>query len=135
MKLPVFADTFYFLALVNPRDAAHEFCVSTSESMDRPLVTTGFVLMEVGDALRKGQNREIFSMILQDLRQDPDATTIQASQELLEKGIDLFRTRADKQWSLTDCTSFVVMSERNLQDALTADYHFEQAGFEALLIK
>ena len=45
----------------------------------------------------------------------------------------MFAARPDKDWSLTDCISFVVMQERNIQDALTADHHFEQAGFVALL--
>jgi uncharacterized protein len=42
-------------------------------------------------------------------------------------------SRRDKEWSLTDCISFVVMKERGLTEALTADHHFEQAGFKALL--
>ena len=45
----------------------------------------------------------------------------------------LFDKRPDKQWSLTDCIAFVVMTRRGIQDALTADHHFEQAGFTALL--
>lgn len=47
--------------------------------------------------------------------------------------MDLYRARPDKEWSLTDCTSFVVMNECGLTDALTGDRHFEQAGFKALL--
>jgi predicted nucleic acid-binding protein len=52
---------------------------------------------------------------------------------LLDRGIELFSHRADKAWSLTDCTSFAVMQEEELTDALTTDHHFEQAGFTALL--
>jgi hypothetical protein len=43
------------------------------------------------------------------------------------------RDRPDKDWSLTDCISFVVMEDENIKEALTADHHFEQAGFVALL--
>jgi predicted nucleic acid-binding protein len=46
---------------------------------------------------------------------------------------EYYRARADKAWSLTDCISFVVMSEHGLSEALTADVHFEQASFRALL--
>ena len=46
----------------------------------------------------------------------------------------LFEARADKEWSLTDCISFVVMTEQRIADALTTDHHFIQAGFNALLL-
>jgi len=51
----------------------------------------------------------------------------------LERAQGLFCSRADKSWSLTDCTSFVIMEDRGIRDALTGDRHFEQAGFRALL--
>jgi predicted nucleic acid-binding protein len=52
---------------------------------------------------------------------------------LLQRGLHLFAGRPDKNWSLTDCISFVVMQDEGLIEALTADAHFEQAGFKALL--
>jgi predicted nucleic acid-binding protein len=52
--------------------------------------------------------------------------------EAYQAGFDLFVGRPDKAWSLTDCISFAVMTERGLSDALTADHHFEQAGFRAV---
>jgi uncharacterized protein len=52
---------------------------------------------------------------------------------LFSAGLELFRSRRDKEWSLTDCMSFVVMRERGITDALTNDHHFEQAGFRILL--
>jgi hypothetical protein len=51
----------------------------------------------------------------------------------LQRGLDLFAGRSDKNWSLTDCISFVVMQDEGLTEALTGDSHFEQAGFKALL--
>jgi len=58
---------------------------------------------------------------------------IPASSELFEAGLELYRSRADKQWSMTDCISFVVMRREGITDALTADRRFEQAGFHVLL--
>jgi len=52
---------------------------------------------------------------------------------LFDRGCELYISRSDKEWSLTDCISFVVMRREELTDALTADRHFEQAGFSALL--
>ena len=56
-----------------------------------------------------------------------------ASHSLFQEGVQLYNARPDKDWSLTDCISFVVMQEHGLTDALTGDHHFEQAGFTALL--
>jgi len=49
--------------------------------------------------------------------------------------MELFRNRPDKAWSLADCTSFVVMADHHLAEALTCDPHFAQAGFRALLLE
>ena len=55
--------------------------------------------------------------------------------KLMNKAIRLYRERHDKEWGLTDCISFVLMAEHGLQEALTSDHHFEQAGFKILLKK
>jgi hypothetical protein len=52
---------------------------------------------------------------------------------LLKRGLTLYQERKDKSWGLTDCISFIVMGDQQLTDALTADIHFVQAGFRALL--
>lgn len=128
----VFADTYYFLGLVSRKDKAHQQCLEFSESSDWPIVTTTWVLMEVGDALCRGRDRVVFPQLLEDLKQDPDTLFLPADQEQFDRGFDLFQSRTDKQWSLTDCISFVVMKEMELTDALTSDHHFQQAGFNAM---
>jgi predicted nucleic acid-binding protein len=60
-------------------------------------------------------------------------TIVPPSRQLFEQGIEFYGRRPDKAWSLTDCISFVVMDEQGIQDALTGDHHFEQAGYRALL--
>jgi predicted nucleic acid-binding protein len=128
----VFADTFYFLALVNERDAAHARAVQ-SDSSALLLVTTAWVLTEVGDALSAPENRPAFLQLMETLRDSPDARIIEPTNELFTRGLELFRQRPDKEWSLTDCISFVAMEDGQIKDALTGDRHFEQAGFRALL--
>jgi hypothetical protein len=64
---------------------------------------------------------------------DENWIVIETSHELFEQGVALFSQRPDKSWSLTDCISFVVMEQHGLSEALTADRHFEQAGFVPLL--
>ncbi len=128
-----FADTFFFLALLNSRDAAHQQAVDFSCSSDTPLLTTAWVLTELADGLARSSKRDAFRQVLDDLAADPNSVVIRPSQQLFEKGAQLYGDRPDKQWSLTDCISFVVMAEEGISDALTGDHHFEQAGFVALL--
>jgi predicted nucleic acid-binding protein len=130
---PVFADTFFFLALINPRDTAHAQAVAAAGAQTGPLITTAWVLTEVADGLANTPDRHLFPAILTDLEQGPRATVVPATQELFERGVRLYVARPDKKWSLTDCISFLVMEERKIAEALTADHHFEQAGFVALL--
>ena len=129
----VFADTFYFLALLNQRDAAHALAVAASRESGLTLVTTEFVLLELADALCQPQYREEVLALCRVVETDPAFRLIRATHELILQGRELYRRRSDKEWPLTDCISFVVMKNEGLSEALTADHHFVQAGFKALL--
>ncbi len=128
-----FADTSYFLALLIPADVNHAPARRWAESHRIPLVTSDYVLIEVGNYLSPVPARYLFGQFWRALRSDSRMTVVPASPSLMARGAELYDTRLDKPWSLTDCISFVIMREHAIQDALTADRHFEQAGFTALL--
>lgn len=128
-----FADAFYFLALLNPRDAAHADALRLANEGRMPIVTTAWVLCEVADAMAAPANRSLFLRLFAGFRTLKTVEIVPADSELFDRGLDLYARRSDKAWSLTDCISFVVMTERGLTEALTGDHHFEQAGFLALL--
>jgi predicted nucleic acid-binding protein len=129
----VFADAFYLIALSNPADTHHQAAVVASASLSVRLITTRYVLLEVADALSAPLFRVEVARFLRELSADPYIEVIAPDDSLFSRGLDLFERRPDKSWSLTDCTSFVVMADRGLTEALTGDHHFEQAGFRALL--
>ena len=97
------------------------------------MVTTGWVLTELADGWAKPAQRTFFVPMLTKLRANPNARIEPCTDQLLHEGIDLYHRRPDKDWSLTDCISFVVMQRQGITEALTGDKHFEQAGFVALL--
>ena len=130
---PVFADTLYYLALFSRDDSWHEAAVGWSQQHARPVVLTEFVLIEVGSAFSRGRARVRFVELVRSLRSDSTTTIVAASSDLFDRGLQLFSERGDKDWSLTDCISFVVMRDRGITEAITADHHFEQAGFTILL--
>jgi predicted nucleic acid-binding protein len=125
----VFADTFFYLALLNRDDAAHDDAVQLARQFTGRVVTTAWVLTEVADAFASPSDRRAFLWLHGQLSLDPLVTIVPASDELFQAGIELYGRRLDKEWSLTDCISFVVMSREGIAQALTADRHFEQAGF------
>ena len=129
----VFADACYFLARLNPGDESHEQAVRVGTQETRPIVTSAWVLTEVADAMSSPANRPAFLRLLETLKSSQDVKIIPATADLFNSGVQLYAERADKEWWLTDCISFVVMADGGLADALTGDHHFEQAGFKALL--
>jgi predicted nucleic acid-binding protein len=104
---PRFADAFYYLAVVNPRDQAHDRVMDRAGSLLGPVVTTAWVLTEVGDALAAPAFRPIFLDLMNELWADEETEIIPASDDLFRRGVGLFSRRPDKGWSLTDCISFV----------------------------
>jgi predicted nucleic acid-binding protein len=128
----VFADTAYYLALLNQNDEYHAAAVARSREITS-VVTTAWVLTELADAMCRPRHRGLVSEFIRDLRNDSRVTIVELSTDLFDRGLELFESRADKNWSLTDCISFLVMQQRGLSESLSADHHFVQAGFTILL--
>jgi predicted nucleic acid-binding protein len=101
--------------------------------VDRPIVTTAWTLLELADHLCDARNRRLFKQLCDALATDRRFELIPAEQSALDRAMELYNARPDKDWSLTDCSSFVIMQDRGVTEALTADHHFEQAGFKAML--
>jgi predicted nucleic acid-binding protein len=131
----VFADTSYYIALISPRDSQHAVAQRVTAQFSGQIVTTGWVVFEQANNCARRQNRELFLEMHDALRQDPRVRIVPVGQEALERGLDLYRQRGDKDWSLTDCISFLVMNERGIREALTADRHFQQAGFRVPMLE
>jgi uncharacterized protein len=129
----VFADTDFFLALINEKDAAHKLALRYSLSHDHMLLTTCWVLSELADALATVEHRSIFAKILADLHANQQTSIVYPPETLFYQAVDLYQDRLENDWTLTDCISFVVMQHYGLKDALTLDHRFEQAGFTILL--
>ncbi|MBX9583264.1 MAG: PIN domain-containing protein [Gemmataceae bacterium] len=127
-----FADSYALIAWLNPRDAAHAVVSEYLETFSGRLVTTEWVLMEVADGLSAPMHRPAVIDFLNQVRSTPLFEVVDYDRALYRDGFDLYSRRSDKGWSLTDCISFEVMARRRLTDALTADHHFEQAGFRAV---
>jgi predicted nucleic acid-binding protein len=130
---PLFIDTAYLLARVNRRDQYHSRANAlTRQYIGRRFIVTDGVLLETGNALARRFRPAAIRLIEQFLA-SPQIEVVYMTPELFAAAIALYKQMDDKQWSLVDCVSFVVMRERSIAAALTSDRHFIQAGFQALL--
>ena len=129
MKM-VFADTFYWIAVTLPGDAAYERAHQVTDD----ILTTEEVLTEYltfFSAAPEYLRREVAANV-EAMLSDPSVRVIPQSHDSFIAGFELYRSRPDKGYSLVDCISMQTMRREGLTEALTNDRHFEQEGFRAL---
>ena len=129
----VFADAWFYIALLDADDQGHERAAAWFRDFTGTIFTTRWVLAEVANSLAAPALRGAMAGFLRAIESAPEVCIVADSDRIYLRGVDLFAGRADKAWSLTDCISFVVMAEEGMTDALSADRHFAQAGFNPLL--
>jgi uncharacterized protein len=132
----VFLDTSFAIALSSITDQNHVQAVKLANQIEtnkNRLVTTQAILLEIGNALSKKKYRAAAIQLLESLETDPSVKVVVLTNSLYKRAFNLFKQREDKEWGLVDCISFIVMQDRGITDVLTADNHFYQAGFRALL--
>jgi predicted nucleic acid-binding protein len=131
-----FADTSFWMALSRRRDQYNRHAIAWNQFVIRSsssILTTEAVLWEWLNGFSDSTTR---SVAAEGYRLAPSDTRIEVvpfQPDLIDSAVQLYRTRFDKGWSLTDCLSFVVMEQRHLTEALTTDRHFEQAGLKAMI--
>ena len=130
----IFADTSYWIGLVNPRDQIHQKVMRiTQELSSVRLLTTEMVLVELLNSFSDSPFRRAVAGMVLKLHNDRNVRIVPQTSEQFESALRRYMQAADKSWSLTDCASFQVMEAEQIQAALTHDQHFAQAGFETLL--
>ncbi|HRI56585.1 MAG TPA: PIN domain-containing protein [Anaerolineae bacterium] len=137
-SLEVFVDTSGWANLVDKNQPQHEAAARRYHSLrqqGKKVVTTNYVITELvallHSPLRLPRTRIV--AIVDGIRTSPYVEFVYVNASLDEDAWQLLKKRTDKNWSLVDCASFVVMQQRGIEEALTTDHHFGQAGFVCLL--
>jgi predicted nucleic acid-binding protein len=131
----LFADTFYWVALLNPRDPFHARVTSFASGLGTArVVTTDEVLTEVLNWFsRSGPRwRAEAVMLIHDLRTDPGVEVLPQTRADFDAALALYEARPDKGYSLTDCRSMAALRALGASEVLTNDHHFTQEGFTTL---
>jgi predicted nucleic acid-binding protein len=132
----VFADSGYWIAMLDPGDDLHERAEAvTAQLGNARIVTSQMALVEfltfVG--IRGERLRQAAVSAVRRLEENADVEILPQSSDQFSSAFDLYSSRLDKNWSITDCASFIIMEQMRITEALAHDQDFEQAGFIALL--
>ncbi len=133
---PIFADTGYFVALLNRRDSLHEQALALAmrwEKNHRTFVTSDAVLIELANFFARSALRGAVHAAVQEIRAARGWTVVPIEPKLLARSEARYGTHLDKAWSLTDCISMEIMTDQRCREAATPDKHFAQAGFRVLI--
>jgi hypothetical protein len=138
MNNKFFLDASFAIALSSAKDRYHDRSEILAKQMQETraqMVTSRAVVLEIGNVLAKRRYRKAAIKLIESIEEDPSIEIVPVSEELYKRAFSFYKKRQDKEWGLTDCISFVVMQDYELNKALTADEHFRQAGFRALLLE
>jgi hypothetical protein len=132
---PLFLDTSYLVALTIETDSHHGKSTALQAQIAGariPLVTSRAITVELGNYFARGVGRANAVRILTAMESDANVEVVPLTEAVYRRALQLYSERTDKAWGLTDGISFEIMRERGNTEALTAEEHFEQAGFRAL---
>jgi predicted nucleic acid-binding protein len=134
----LFVDTFGWASLfvnTQPYHSQAAQCFRLVVQQQKSVVTTNYVISELvallGSPLRIP--RPCIFEVIDAIKTVPYVQIIHIDEATDTAAWELCKGRSDKAWSLVDCTSFVLMQQLSIQEALTTDQRFEQAGFIRLL--
>ena len=126
----------YWIALLDPQDTLHSKAINLSITFTQvQIYTSEMVLTEILNHFSKRENflRYAAASFIESLQANPTITIIPQTDSIFQQALILYKQRLDQAWSHTDCSSFCIMQQQNILEALAYDKHFEQAGFIALL--
>ncbi|MBC8230171.1 type II toxin-antitoxin system VapC family toxin [bacterium] len=132
----IFADTQGWVALSSKRDRFHQQAVMVNKqliSQHNRFLTTNFVLDETYTLLLRRIGHSEAVKFGEMIRRTPSVEVIHITEAIEARAWELFKQYSDKEFSFTDCTSFVVMQQLGLTETYTNDHHFEQMRFTILL--
>ena len=133
MAARIFLDTLFVIALINQRDQYHKLAVELAARYERKrFLITDAILLEVGNALARKYRQQAVEVITHLLTSE-DVEVVRLTPALFDESFALYKAYRDKEWGLIDCISFVVMRQFDIQESLTFDQHFAQAGFRVLM--
>lgn len=124
------------MTLINEADTDHTKAKTIRDRLlnsKKRFLITDYIILEIANSLCKRRWRTRSVKLLNSIREIESIEVVEIDKKISEKAWDMYSARTDKEWSLTDCASFVVMKQYGIQEAFTNDHYFEQAEFAVLM--
>jgi predicted nucleic acid-binding protein len=135
MATAYFADTFWWIAVANPKDAWHASVLAWEAGHPNArYVTTEEILSELLTwfAGTGPAGRAHASAVARSIMADPTTRVLPQTSTNFDAALGIYEARPDKSYSLTDCRSMLAMKALGISEVLTNDHHFTQEGFAVL---
>ena len=137
-KRSLFIDTSGWIEIFGKNEPLHNKAIEIfahALRTRRPIMTTNYIVNEFlgTDGKRCRLSRVDWLAAVDRISHSPDIEVVHIGEKSHGLAIALLHRRLDKQWSLVNATSFNIMNQHGIHEALTTDHHFEQAGFIKLL--
>ncbi len=136
--IKIFVDTAGWACFIDKSQTQHKETAKIFEEIKKEngkFITTSYILAELVALLGSHFHisRSIIINFIENIKKSFYVEIIYIDKNIDDDAWKLLKKYQDKNWSLTDCTSFIVMQQQNITDSLTTDHHFKQAGFITLL--
>jgi predicted nucleic acid-binding protein len=131
----IFIDTNAFIALYFKKDQFHHIATNIHRELlkNNDYVTSNYVIDETITGLVMKSSHADAVEFFEDIKKSTFIDIIYINDTLEHDSFNLFKKLSDKEFSFTDCTSFLIMKHFKIKTAFTNDHHFEQMGFEILI--
>ncbi|MBN2534475.1 MAG: type II toxin-antitoxin system VapC family toxin [Spirochaetales bacterium] len=131
----IFLDASFVIALLNKKDKHHHQANKLINFLfkAREVWTTELVLSEIGNALSRGNKKGGVTHFIENCFITENIKIVYTDKSLFKKALDIYNKYKDKDWGITDCVAFILMKEKEITTAFTADNYFIQAGFKIVL--
>jgi len=136
MNNSIYVDTSALIALGSERDKFHHKAQQLRKELvqnSMNFVTTSAVILEIASYFSQSHWKSIAIKLIKDINNSRVWQCFDIDDQLMKKGLELYESVIDKDWSLVDCIGIVVARDLDISDIFTTDHHFEQAGFQILL--
>ena len=129
----IFVDTGAWYALAIRTDPDHLAAKQLAASAGAPFVTSDYIVDELLTLFSVREQKQRGIEWKRNVLDVGGADIVRVSEIDSQNALHIYESFADKAWSFTDCTNYVLIQRLQLKQAFSFDHHFRQFGIVAIV--